>query len=79
MPAADPAIFHQKPPSRVASKSKGRAFLLGIPKPLRAIRLKCLDCSCGSVAEVRDCVVKTCALYPYRMGRYPQGGGDVAE
>ena len=38
---------------------------------LRAIRAKCLDCSGGSHAEVADCLVKTCALYPFRMGRNP--------
>jgi hypothetical protein len=38
---------------------------------LKAIRAKCLDCSCGSRSEVANCVVKTCALYPFRMGRNP--------
>jgi hypothetical protein len=38
---------------------------------LRAIRAKCLDCSGGSHTEVADCLVKTCALYPFRMGRNP--------
>lgn len=32
-----------------------------------AIRAKCLDCSLNS-AEVRKCVVVTCALWPYRTG-----------
>jgi hypothetical protein len=42
------------------------------PTPvLRAIRAKCLDCSGGSHAEIADCLVKTCALYPFRMGRNP--------
>lgn len=59
--------------TRIAGKSQSRAFLLGIPKPLRAIRLKCLDCCCGQIVEIRECMVKTCALYPYRMGRYPKG------
>lgn len=39
--------------------------------PLKAIRAKCLDCSGGSVLEVRECPVKTCALFPYRMGKRP--------
>ena len=41
--------------------------------PLRAIRRKCLDCCCESPQEVRECTVKTCTLYPYRMGRRPSG------
>ena len=40
--------------------------------PIKAIRKKCLSCSCGHVAEVRDCPVKNCALYPYRMGKRPK-------
>jgi hypothetical protein len=42
------------------------------PQPvLRAIREKCLDCSGGSPTEVADCLVKNCALYPFRMARNP--------
>ena len=33
---------------------------------LRAIRLKCLDCSGGSHSEVRQCAVEACPLYPFR-------------
>jgi len=39
---------------------------------IKAIREKCLDCSGGQPKEVRLCPVKTCALYPYRMGRRPK-------
>jgi len=35
----------------------------------RAIRLKCYDCSCFNRAEIRECVIKDCALFPYRMGK----------
>ena len=38
---------------------------------LRAIRSKCLDCSGGMPSEVRDCLVRDCALYPFRMGKNP--------
>jgi hypothetical protein len=42
------------------------------PQPvLKAIRTKCLDCSGGSHSEVADCVVRACALYPFRMGTNP--------
>ena len=35
----------------------------------KAIRLKCLDCCCGSAAEVRLCEVRKCPLWRFRMGR----------
>jgi hypothetical protein len=41
--------------------------------PLKAVRAKCLDCCCLQHAEVRKCVVQTCALWPYRMGHRPDG------
>lgn len=39
--------------------------------PLKAIRLKCLECSCGSSNEVKLCPVTKCALYPFREGHNP--------
>lgn len=46
--------------------------------PLTAIRLKCLDCSAGSRAQVANCPIPDCPLYQYRFGRNParQGIGD---
>ena len=38
---------------------------------LQAIRRKCLDCSCFQPAEVRECPVSTCDLWPFRLGRDP--------
>ena len=38
---------------------------------LLAIRAKCLDCACGSDAEIRKCTLTHCALYPFRMGKRP--------
>ena len=35
---------------------------------IRAIRLRCLDCSAGSSYEVEMCVCPECALFPYRCG-----------
>lgn len=46
--------------------------------PIRAIRLKCLDCTCHQVKEVRLCPIRDCALHPYRMGRRPTTAHDVA-
>jgi len=34
----------------------------------QAIRLKCMDCAGDQRREIRECTVKTCALYPFRMG-----------
>lgn len=39
--------------------------------PMRAIREKCLDCSCQQPMEVKECTVKACALHPFRMGKNP--------
>jgi hypothetical protein len=46
---------------------------LGRPRISRgdAIRAKCLDCCCGSPAEVRRCGMLDCALWPFRMGTDP--------
>ena len=35
----------------------------------KAIRLKCIDCCCGNMAEVRRCPVASCPLWRYRMGK----------
>ena len=37
----------------------------------RVIRLKCLDCSAGSIKEVEHCLVKDCPLWSYRFGKSP--------
>ena len=34
----------------------------------KAIRLKCIDCCCGNMAEVRNCPATNCPLWRYRMG-----------
>ena len=34
---------------------------------LRSIRAKCVDCGLGSRDNIRECEVKACGLYPYRM------------
>ncbi len=39
--------------------------------PLKAIRLKCLDCMCQNAAEVARCVCPDCSLFPFRMGTNP--------
>ena len=39
--------------------------------PLKAIRLKCLDCCCGSSNEVKMCPRTNCPIYPFREGHNP--------
>ena len=53
--------------------SKDELLALGHDKTpvLKAIRAKCLDCSGGSRAEVEDCLVRSCPLYPFRLGKNP--------
>lgn len=40
-------------------------------RPLKAIRMKCLDCCGGSSNEVKLCDIDTCTLWPYRSGHRP--------
>lgn len=44
---------------------------MAITAPLKAIRAKCIDCSAGSVEEIRACAVTTCPLFAFRAGRNP--------
>lgn len=39
--------------------------------PVKSIRQYCLDCSCGSKSEVKNCLIPDCPLYPYRLGKNP--------
>ena len=39
--------------------------------PVKAIRMKCTDCSGGNRREVEHCSLKSCALYPFRFGKNP--------
>ena len=39
--------------------------------PMKAIRQKCLECCCGSAAEVKECQIQDCALHAFRMGKNP--------
>ena len=42
-----------------------------LQNPVKAIRAKCLECSCGSQEDVKQCPVTQCALYPFRFGKNP--------
>ena len=39
---------------------------------LKQIRLYCLECSCGSVAEVDRCTMANCPLFAFRFGKDPE-------
>lgn len=39
--------------------------------PVKAIRLKCMDCSGGKMNEVEKCPCDQCALWPFRFGKNP--------
>ena len=43
----------------------------GPMSPLKALRLRCIDCSAGSSLEVRLCTAASCPSWPFRMGRNP--------
>lgn len=40
-------------------------------KVLSAIRAKCMDCCAYQEAEVRECKIKSCPLWPFRMATNP--------
>ena len=42
-----------------------------IATPIKSIRKKCLDCTCGQSKEVKLCTAYGCSIWPYRMGRRP--------
>ena len=38
---------------------------------LKAVRAKCLDCSCYQPSEVKACPLTRCSLWPFRSGADP--------
>lgn len=42
-----------------------------VKTPIKAIRAKCKDCTCGQLQDIKDCTIEKCPLHPYRMGRRP--------
>lgn len=43
--------------------------------PIKSIRAKCLNCTCGQPKEIRLCSNCDCPLYPYRFGKNPKRKG----
>ena len=58
------------PPTASAAREAGH----NAQSPLRAIRAKCLDCSCYQVSEVGLCEAIKCPLWPFRAGKHPWWG-----
>lgn len=44
--------------------------------PIKAIRAKCIDCTNGQNLEIRECPIKECPLWEYRMGHRPKNNVD---
>jgi hypothetical protein len=42
-----------------------------LPSQLKAIRLNCIECMCGSKIEVKHCQVTQYVLFPFRFGCNP--------
>ena len=42
-------------------------------RPMKSIRLKCLDCSGWQWSEVQKCAHTACILWPLRFGKKPKG------
>ena len=45
----------------------------------KAIRLKCIDCCAGNMAEVRRCPAVDCPLWRYRMGKEIRDNESLSE
>ena len=35
----------------------------------KAIRMKCMDCTCDNMSEIRNCPATHCPLWRFRMGK----------
>lgn len=46
---------------------------------LRAIKLKCYDCSSYQLSEVRNCTITECPLHPFRLGKNPFRKRDLSD
>ena len=43
--------------------------------PIRAIRVKCLECQGGKPSWVKNCEITACSLFTYRLGKNPKRKG----
>jgi len=44
--------------------------------PLKAIRMKCRECSNDHPKQIRYCTITGCPLYMYRFGKNPKRKGQ---
>ena len=51
----------------------------GINTFSKAIKAKCLECCCGQMSEVRNCLVISCPLYNFRNGHNPFSKRTMSE
>ena len=71
-----PPVLVGKNPLKMGGKKLVEAGLEPTT-PREAIRLRCIDCTGGSLKEVRLCVSYDCPHWPHRMGTNAfQVGGD---
>jgi len=61
----------------VVTSNRERRMRVTKITPMKAIRAKCIDCSCGEKKEVRLCPIEWCPLWPYRMGKRPAKDANV--
>ena len=45
--------------------------MANLHNPVKAIRAKCLRCTCDQPVEVDKCPITDCPLYPFRYGKNP--------
>lgn len=72
--AEDAAIEKENAAARALQNDSERIILRykeRVKNRNTAIRAKCIECSNGQQSEVRECTVKSCALWPFRMGEDP--------
>jgi hypothetical protein len=62
-----------------AEAHQAKCELAGLAGPgLKAIKRRCLDCSCAVRAEVFACKEAACSLHPYRLGKNPNCARDLS-
>ncbi len=50
--------------------TKSQSFKIKqIPKLLKAIKMRCLDCSAYNIFELKNCICSDCPLFPFRGGK----------
>ena len=45
--------------------------MANLHNPVKAIRAKCMRCTCDQPGEIDKCPIVDCPLYPFRYGKNP--------